>query len=191
VSVRFVETPIPGVVVIEPHVYRDPRGFFLETFQVEAYRAGGIDAAFVQDNHSYSKRGTLRGLHAQNPGAQGKLLRVIAGEIFDVAVDARRGSPTYGKFLAVVLSADNFKQIYVPPGLLHGFVVTSDEAQVEYKCTAYYRPDAEFTVAWNDPDLAIPWPVDAPILSAKDAAAPRLAEVQHRLLDYRPGAREG
>jgi dTDP-4-dehydrorhamnose 3,5-epimerase len=111
---------------------------------------------------------------------------VIAGEVFDVAVDARRGSPTYGKHFSVVLSADNFKQIYVPPGLLHGFVVTSNEAQVEYKCTAYYRPEAEFSVAWNDPDLAIPWPVDAPILSAKDAAAPRLAEVQHRLLDYRP-----
>jgi dTDP-4-dehydrorhamnose 3,5-epimerase len=186
VSVRFVETPIPGVIVIEPHVYRDARGFFLETFQVEAYRTGGIDAPFVQDNHSYSKRGTLRGLHAQNPNAQGKLLRVIEGEVFDVAVDARRGSPSYGRFFSVVLSADNFKQIYVPPGLLHGFVVTSDEAQVEYKCTAYYRPDAEFSVAWNDPDLAIPWPVDVPILSAKDAAAPRLSEVQHRLIDYRP-----
>ena len=184
-SARFVETPIPGVVVIEPQVFRDARGFFLETFQVETYRAGGIDATFVQDNHSHSKRGTLRGLHAQNPNAQGKLLRVIAGEVFDVAVDARRGSPTYGKFFTVVLSADNFKQIYVPPGLLHGFVVTSDVAQVEYKCTAYYRPDAEFSVAWNDPDLAIPWPVDAPILSAKDAAAPRLTQVQHRLLDYR------
>ena len=184
-STRFVATPIPGVAVIEPQVYRDARGFFLETFQVEKYRAGGIPETFVQDNHSHSKRGTLRGLHAQNPNAQGKLLRVIAGEVFDVAVDARRGSPTYGRFFSVVLSADNFKQIYVPPGLLHGFVVTSEEAQVEYKCTAYYRPDAEFSVAWNDPDLAIPWPVDAPILSAKDAAAPRLAEVQHRLLDYR------
>ena len=111
---------------------------------------------------------------------------MIAGEVFDVAVDARLGSPTYGKHFSVVLSSENFKQIYVPPGLLHGFVVTSDEAQVEYKCTAYYRPDAEFSVIWNDPDLAIPWPVDAPILSAKDAAAPRLAEVQHRLLEYRP-----
>jgi dTDP-4-dehydrorhamnose 3,5-epimerase len=186
VTLRFVLTAIPGVVVVEPHVHRDGRGFFLETFQAEKYRAGGIDAVFVQDNHSHSTRNTLRGLHAQNPHAQGKLLRVIAGEVFDVAVDARRGSPTYGRFVAMVLSADNFKQIYVPPGLLHGFLVTSDEAQVEYKCTGYYRPDAEFSVAWNDPDLAIPWPVDAPILSAKDAAAPRLADVQDRLLDYRP-----
>ncbi len=183
-SARFSQTAIPGVVVVEPQVYRDDRGFFLETFQAEIYRAGGIDAVFVQDNHSYSKRGTLRGLHAQNPNAQGKLLRVIAGEVFDVVVEARRGSPVYGHFVTAVLSADNYKQIYVPPGLLHGFVVTSDVAQVEYKCTAFYRPDAEFSVAWNDPDLAIPWPIDEPILSPKDAAAPRLRDVQHRLLDY-------
>jgi len=186
VSLRFVETAIPGVVLVEPQVYRDDRGFLLETFSVEKYRAGGIDAVFVQDNHSHSKRGTLRGLHAQNPNAQGKLLRVVAGEIFDVVVEARRGSPIYGHFVTAVLSADNFKQIYVPPGLLHGFVVTSESAQVEYKCTAYYRPDAEFSVAWNDPDLAIPWPVDDPILSPKDVAAPRLRDVQNRLLDYRP-----
>jgi dTDP-4-dehydrorhamnose 3,5-epimerase len=186
VSTRFALTAIPGVVVVEPQVYRDDRGFFLETFQTETYRAGGIDAVFVQDNHSYSKRGTLRGLHAQNPNAQGKLLRVISGEIFDVVVEARRGSPVYGHFVTAVLSADNFKQVYVPPGLLHGFVVTSDTAQVEYKCTAFYRPDAEFSVAWNDPDLAIPWPIDEPILSAKDAAAPRLRDVQHRLFDYQP-----
>jgi dTDP-4-dehydrorhamnose 3,5-epimerase len=185
VSLRFVETEIPGVVIVEPAVYRDDRGFFLETFQVEKYRAAGIDAAFVQDNHSHSKRGTLRGLHAQNPNAQGKLLRAIEGEVFDVVVDARRGSPAYGRHVTAVLSADNFRQIYVPPGLLHGFVVTSAVAQVEYKCTAYYRPDAEFSVAWNDPDLAIAWPIPDPILSAKDAAAPRLRDVQHRLLDYR------
>jgi dTDP-4-dehydrorhamnose 3,5-epimerase len=186
VSPRFVETAIPGVVVVEPRVFRDDRGFLLESFQTEKYRAGGIDPVFVQDNHSYSKRGTLRGLHAQNPNAQGKLLRVIAGEIFDVAVDARRGSPTYGRHVTAVLSAENFRQIYVPPGLLHGFVVTSDAAQVEYKCTAYYRPDAEFSVAWNDPDLAIAWPTADPILSPKDANAPRLRDVQDRLLDYRP-----
>ena len=188
-SPRFVETAIPGVILVEPQVYRDDRGFFLETFQTDTYRAGGIDAVFVQDNHSYSKCGALRGLHAQNPNAQGKLLRVIAGEIFDVVVEARRGSPVYGHFVTAVLSADNFRQIYVPPGLLHGFVVTSESAQVEYKCTAFYRPDAEFSVVWNDPDLAIPWPVDDPILSAKDATAPRLFEVQHRLLDYRPARR--
>jgi len=186
VSAGFVATEIPGVVIIEPKVFRDDRGFFLETFQSEKYRAGGVDAVFVQDNHSYSVRGTLRGLHAQNPCAQGKLLRVIAGEVFDVAVDARRGSPTYGRHVCAVLSAGNFRQIYVPPGLLHGFVVTSEVAQVEYKCTTFYRPDAELCVAWNDPELAIPWPIADPILSPRDAAAPRLRDVQHRLIDYRP-----
>ena len=185
-SAGFVATEIPGVVIIEPKVFRDDRGFFLETFQSEKYRAGGVDAVFVQDNHSYSVRGTLRGLHAQNPCAQGKLLRVIAGEVFDVAVDARRGSPTYGRHVCAVLSAGNFRQIYVPPGLLHGFVVTSEVAQVEYKCTTFYRPDAELCVAWNDPELAIPWPIADPILSPRDAAAPRLRDVQHRLIDYRP-----
>ena len=185
-SARFVETAIPGVVMIEPQVFRDSRGFFLETFQTEKYRAGGIDAVFVQDNHSHSRRGTLRGLHAQNPNAQGKLLRVLSGEIFDVVVEARRGSPVFGHYATAVLSAENFKQIYVPPGLLHGFVVTSEVAEVEYKCTAFYRPDAEFSVAWNDPELAIPWPIDEPLLSPKDAAAPQLRDVEHRLIDYRP-----
>jgi dTDP-4-dehydrorhamnose 3,5-epimerase len=184
VSAGFVATEIPGVVIVEPKVFQDDRGFFLESFQSEKYRAGGIDAVFVQDNHSYSVHRTLRGLHAQNPSAQGKLLRVIAGEVFDVAVDARRGSPTYGRHVSVELSAKNFRQIYVPPGLLHGFVVTSDVAQVEYKCTTFYRPDAELCVAWNDPDLAIRWPIANPILSARDAAAPRLRDVQHRLIDY-------
>jgi dTDP-4-dehydrorhamnose 3,5-epimerase len=186
VSARFVATGIPGVVIVEPQVFRDDRGFFLESFHSEKYRAGGIDAVFVQDNHSFSVRGTLRGLHAQNPGAQGKLLRVIAGEVFDVAVDARRGSPTYGRHVSAVLSAENFRQLYVPPGLLHGFLVTSETAQVEYKCTTLYRPDAELCVAWNDPDLAIPWPIADPILSPRDAAAPRLRDVQGRLIDYEP-----
>lgn len=184
-TLRFSETPIPGVIVVEPQVHRDDRGFFLETYHAGKYREGGIAASFVQDNHSRSARGTLRGLHAQSPNAQGKLLRVLAGEIFDVAVDARRGSPSYGRHFGLVLSAENFKQLWVPPGLLHGFVVTSETAEVEYKCTALYDPAGEFSVAWNDPDLAIPWPVAEPILSAKDAAAPRLAEVQDRLLDYR------
>jgi dTDP-4-dehydrorhamnose 3,5-epimerase len=184
VTLRFVSTQLPGVVIVEPQVHRDARGFFLETFQAEKYREGGIEAAFVQDNHSLSTRGTLRGLHAQQPHSQGKLLRVLEGEIFDVAVDARLGSPAYGKFVSLVISAENFRQIYVPPGLLHGFVVTSETAQVEYKCSDYWHPEAEFAVAWNDPDLAIPWPIDEPILSAKDADAPRLAEVQERLLPY-------
>ena len=183
-TLRFSETPIPGVVVIEPQVHRDARGFFLETYHAGKYREGGIGATFVQDNTSRSARGTLRGLHAQNPNAQGKLLRVVSGEIWDVAVDARRGSPTYGRHFALALSGENFKQLYVPPGLLHGFVVTSDEAEVAYKCTTLYDASAEFSVAWNDPDLAIRWPVDEPILSAKDADAPRLAELQERLIDF-------
>ena len=183
-TLHFASTAIPGVVLVEPQVHRDARGFFLESYHAEKYREGGIPGPFVQDNHSHSARGTLRGLHAQNPNAQGKLLRVIEGCVFDVAVDARRGSPTYGQHVSAVLSAENMKQIYVPPGLLHGFIVTSDLAQVEYKCTAFYDPAGEFSVAWNDPDLAIPWPIDDPILSEKDAKAPRLAEMQERLVDF-------
>lgn len=185
-SLRFVETKIPGVIRVEPHVHQDERGFFVETFHDEKYREGGIDAHFVQDNHSRSVRGTLRGLHAQNPHPQGKLLRVIEGEIFDVVVDARRGSPTYAQHVCVALSAASFHQLWVPPGLLHGFLVTSEVAQVEYKCTDLYHPEAELSVAWNDPDLGIEWPIASPILSPKDADAPRLAEVQARLIEYVP-----
>lgn len=185
-TLRFEPTAIPGVIRVEPVVHRDDRGFFLETYHAERYRAGGIDAVFVQDNHSRSARGTLRGLHAQAaPHAQGKLVRVIEGEVYDVAVDARRGSPTFGKFAAAVLSEENFHQLWVPPGMLHGFVVTSAIAQVEYKCTAPYVPHAEFSVAWNDPDIAIPWPVDRPLLSEKDRQAPRLRDVADHLLDWR------
>lgn len=184
-SLRFSETRIPGVVLVEPQVHRDARGFFLETYHARKYREGGIAGEFVQDNHSRSLRGTLRGLHCQAPPhGQGKLVRVIEGEVWDVAVDARRGSPTYGKYTAAVLSEENFHQLYVPPGLLHGFVVTSEVAQVEYKCTGLYVPEAEFSVIWNDPDLGIPWPVDQPTLSPKDAAAPRLRDVQDKLAEY-------
>ena len=180
----FHETELPGVILVEPRVHRDSRGFFLESYHAAKYREGGIDATFVQDNHSFSSRGTLRGLHGQSPHPQGKLVRVIEGEIFDVAVDVRRGSPAYGRFLTARLSGENHRQIYVPPGLVHGFVVTSEVAQVEYKCTDFYHPDCEFSVAWNDPALDIPWPVEDPILSPKDAAAPTLAEVQDRLIDF-------
>ena len=181
---RFVETEVVGVILVEPTVHRDERGFFVETYHGTRYREAGIDAVFVQDNHSRSTRGTLRGLHGQFPRCQGKLVRVIEGEIYDVAVDARRGSPTYGKYAAATLSADNFFQLWVPPGLVHGFCVTSETAQVEYKCTDVYHPEDEFSVAWNDPDLAIPWPVPDPILSAKDRDAPRLRDVQDRLLAF-------
>ena len=183
-SLRFVRTEIPGVLVVEPVVHRDPRGFFLETWHAERYREHGIDARFVQDNHSRSARGTLRGLHAQQPRPQGKLLRVVEGEVWDVAVDARLGSPAFGRHVGVVLSAQNFRQVYVPPGVLHGFCVTSEAAQVEYKCTEPYDPRAEFSVRWNDPELAIPWPIAEPLLSEKDRHAPFLSEVRERLIAF-------
>jgi dTDP-4-dehydrorhamnose 3,5-epimerase len=183
---RFVETAIPGVILVEPGVHRDARGFFLETYRESTYREGGIRERFVQDNHSSSTRNTLRGLHAQNPHAQGKLLHVVEGEVFDVAVDARRGSPAYGKYFATRLCADDFRQVYLPPGVLHGFLVISDIAQVVYKCSEFYHPEADFSVAWNDPDIAIAWPVESPILSEKDRRAPRLCEVAERLIDYAP-----
>jgi dTDP-4-dehydrorhamnose 3,5-epimerase len=181
-----METAIPGIVLIEPTVHRDDRGFFLESYRESEYRDGGIRARFVQDNHSSSVKDTLRGLHAQNPNPQGKLVRVIEGEIFDVSVDVRRGSPTYGKHFATRLSADNFHQLYVPPGVLHGFLVTSDVAQVIYKCTDFYRPEADFSVAWNDPEFGIAWPIESPILSEKDRCAPRLQDVEDQLIDYAP-----
>jgi len=178
---KFLATDLPGVIVIEPDIYRDPRGFFLETYHAQKYRDGGIGAGFVQDNHSRSMRHTLRGLHAQQRHPQGKLVRVLQGEIFDVAVDIRRGAPTFGRWVGVTLSADNFRQCYVPPGFLHGFCVLSEWADVEYKCTALYDPTDELGVVWNDPQIGIAWPVPEPILSAKDRGAVRLAEVLDRL----------
>jgi len=185
---RFAPTGIPGVVVVEPTVHRDGRGFFVETYHEPRYRAGGIDARFVQDNHSLSRRGTLRGLHGQSPSPQGKLVRAIEGEIWDVAVDARLGSPSFGQHVAVVLSAESFRQVYLPPGVLHGFCVLSEVAQVEYKCTQVYDPRAEFAVRWNDPELALPWPVAEPLLSEKDRDAPWLRDVRERLVRWE-GAR--
>jgi dTDP-4-dehydrorhamnose 3,5-epimerase len=183
--VPFFETAIPGVIVVEPVVHSDERGFFVETYHEPRYRENGIPESFVQDNHSRSRRGSLRGLHAQSPNPQGKLIRCIEGSIWDVAVDVRLGSPAFGRHVASELSAENFRQLFVPPGLLHGFCVTSDVAQVEYKCTTIYQPDAEFTVRWDDPELAIPWPISDPILSDRDRRAPMLREVQDRLLAYR------
>jgi dTDP-4-dehydrorhamnose 3,5-epimerase len=181
-----METAIPGIILIEPTVHRDDRGFFLESYRESEYRDGGIRARFVQDNHSCSVKHTLRGLHGQYPNPQGKLVRVIEGEIFDVSVDVRRGSPTYGKHFATRLSADNFHQLYIPPGVLHGFLVTSEVAQVVYKCTDFYRPEADFSVAWNDPEFGIAWPIESPILSAKDRCAPRLQDLVDQLIDYAP-----
>ncbi len=182
---RFVRARIPEVVVIEPDVHRDVRGFFLETYHDVKYREAGIVGPFLQDNHSRSAKGTLRGLHLQVRRPQGKLVRVIAGEVYDVAVDVRRESPTFGRWVGVTLSAENFKQCYVPPGFAHGFCVTTDEAQVEYKCTDLYDPGTEVGIAWNDPTLAIPWPVTAPVLSERDRRLPRLDDVLASLPDYR------
>jgi dTDP-4-dehydrorhamnose 3,5-epimerase len=176
------------VLVVEPVVHRDERGFFLETYHAGKYRDGGIGATFVQDNHSRSGRGTLRGLHAQLATRQGKLVRSVEGEIFDVAVDIRRGSPSFGRWVAAHLSSANFHQLWIPPGFAHGFYVLSEVAQVEYKCTALYDPADELVVAWNDPDLAIAWPLAGePLLSGRDRAAPRLAEVLERLPVFSPG----
>jgi dTDP-4-dehydrorhamnose 3,5-epimerase len=175
--VRFVPTELPGVVVVEPDVFRDSRGFFLETYHVDKYRAAGIEGPFVQDNHSRSVRGTIRGLHFQIRRPQGKLVRVIAGEIFDVAVDVRRGSPTFGRWVGFTLSAADFRQSYIPPGFAHGFCVLSEIAEVEYKCTQPYDPADERGIAWNDPHLAIDWPIRKPLLSDRDARLPSLADV--------------
>lgn len=182
---HFRPTALDGVLVIEPDVYRDPRGFFLESYSLEKYRAGGIDLAFVQDNHSRSARGTLRGLHAQWRRPQGKLLRVVSGEIFDVAVDIRRGSPTYLQWVGVTLSAENFHQIYVPPGFAHGFCVVSDIAEVEYKCTDVYDPGYELRVLWNDPAIGIEWPVQEPLLSSQDRDGKPAAECVDLFPEYR------
>jgi dTDP-4-dehydrorhamnose 3,5-epimerase len=184
---RVLTTDLPGVLIVEPDVHRDPRGFFLETFHERKYAEAGISARFVQHNHSHSSRHTLRGLHAQLRRPQGKLVRAIVGEMFDVAVDVRRGSPTFGRWLGVVLSGENFRQLWIPPGFVHGFCVLSERLHVDYKCTDFYDGADELAVAWNDPDIAIDWPVAAPILSEKDRAAPRLAQQLEQLPRYQPG----
>ncbi len=161
-------TPLPGVVLIEPRVFADTRGFFLETWQEERYREYGLPTRFVQDNLSCSSQGTLRGLHFQYPHAQGKLVYVVQGEVFDVAVDIRVGSPTFGHSCEMVLSSENKRQLYIPEGFAHGFCVTSETAIVMYKCTDFYAPQAEGGILWCDPDLQIPWPVQTPTLSDKD-----------------------
>ncbi len=168
---------IPGLLVIEPKVFGDARGFFLETWNKRRYRAAGLDADFVQDNVSFSRRGILRGLHFQNPNPQGKLLQVLQGEVFDVAVDIRRSSRTFGKWHGLVLSSENKRQFYIPPGFAHGFAVLSETALFHYKCTEFYAPKDELAIRWDDPDIAIKWPVKAPLLSERDAKAARLSEL--------------
>lgn len=179
---RFIETSLPGVVLIEPQVFKDARGFFLETFHQGKYVQGAISRTFVQDNHSHSQQGTLRGLHYQIRHAQGKLVYVVTGEIFDVAVDIRRGSPAFGKWVGAHLSAENKLQIYVPEGFAHGFCVLSERADVIYKCTDFYSPEDECGIFWADPTIGINWPVEIPVISEKDSRNPRLADVPERLL---------
>jgi dTDP-4-dehydrorhamnose 3,5-epimerase len=176
---KVIQTALPGVLLFEPVVHRDARGFFLETWREESCRAAGIEAPFVQDNHSRSTRGTLRGLHAQVKKPQGKLVRVIEGEIFDVAVDIRPGSPTFRRWVGERLSGADFRQLWVPPGFAHGFCVLSEAAQVLYKCTTnYYDRNDEIAISWCDPDLAIEWPVEDPLISEKDRNAPRLRDLE-------------
>ena len=165
---HIFETPLAGLLRLEPGVFGDARGFFLETYQQSRFQQAGLPTTFVQDNHSHSQRGTLRGLHFQSPQPQGKLIFVIRGEIWDVAVDLRRDSPTFAQWYGVTLNETNHWQLYVPEGFAHGFCVTSDTADVIYKCTSGYAPQFEQTILWNDPDLKIPWPVTNPLLSVKD-----------------------
>lgn len=173
---QVTPTRLPEVLLITPRVFGDSRGFFLETFHDGRYAEAGISRPFVQDNLSRSVQGTVRGLHFQEPHAQGKLVTVLRGAVYDVAVDVRRGSPTFGEWVAVELTEQNHAQLWIPPGFAHGFCVLSDFADFFYKCTARYAPQSERAIAWNDPALGIPWPVTQPLLSAKDAAAPRLAD---------------
>jgi dTDP-4-dehydrorhamnose 3,5-epimerase len=175
--VNVIETKLPGVLIIEPKVFGDARGYFFETWQLTRYAAIGIRESFVQDNVSYSACGVLRGLHYQNPNPQGKLVSVLQGEVFDVAVDIRVSSPTFGQWVGVNLSGDNHRQLWVPPGFAHGFCVTSETAYFSYKCTDLYTPQAEGGVMWNDPDLGIQWPLADIILSDKDRLYARLKDI--------------
>ncbi len=186
---NFLPTDLPGVWLIEPQVHGDARGFFMETYRAEEFAARGIGCAFVQDNHSRSAQGVLRGLHYQLGRPQAKLVRVTTGEVYDVAVDVRRGSPTFGRWMAAILSAENRRQLFIPEGFAHGFCVLSDTAEFVYKCSDYYAPAEERGIIWNDPKLAIPWPLPAgssPLLSAKDQRYPTLGEVPAADLPVHP-----
>jgi dTDP-4-dehydrorhamnose 3,5-epimerase len=182
--VKFHATPLTGVVLVEPRVFEDARGFFMETYHAPRFAAAGIRLPFVQDNHARSVKNTLRGLHFQVTRPQGKLVRVVAGKVFDVAVDLRRGAPTFAQWHGAVLSAENRLQIYIPPGFGHGFCVLSDTADVIYKCTDVYDPAGDRAIRWDDPQIAIDWPVTDPILSPKDAAAPTLDAYTGELFPY-------
>jgi dTDP-4-dehydrorhamnose 3,5-epimerase len=176
---KFTPSPIlPEVIIIEPDVFPDKRGYFMETYHQQKFTDGGINIRFVQDNQSVSTRGTLRGLHYQIKRPQGKLIRVLYGEVFDVSVDIRRSSPNFGKWFGITLSADNKKAVYIPPNFAHGFCVLTDKVEFFYKCADFYEPDYERAIRWDDPDLAIDWPIRAPILSERDAACPFLRDAE-------------
>ena len=174
---NVIRCELEGLLVLEPQVFGDARGFFLETWNQRRYTEAGLAVPFVQDNLSFSRRGTLRGLHFQNPSPQGKLVSVLTGEVFDVAVDLRRRSPTFGQWLGTTLSEENRRQFYVPPGFAHGFVVVSETALFHYKCTEFYSPKDELTLRWDDPQVGIRWPVENPVLSPKDAKGLLLREL--------------
>lgn len=179
---EIIKTPLEGVLMFKPKIFGDMRGYFVETWQEERYKEAGIHFPFVQDNLSKSTRGILRGLHFQKNYPQGKLVMVSLGEVFDVAVDIRKGSPTFGKWFGSVLSEKNLNQLWIPPGFAHGFVVLSEEAHFQYKCTDYYHPEDEGSIRWNDPEIGIEWPIDfEPVISAKDAQAPAFSSVKKLL----------
>jgi dTDP-4-dehydrorhamnose 3,5-epimerase len=178
------ETSLPGVLLLEPRIFNDDRGFFFESYHEKRAWDAGLKVKFVQDNHSFSKQGTLRGLHYQLKNPQGKLVRVVTGEVFDVAVDIRQGSPTFGKWHGAYLSAKNYRQLYVPPGFGHGFCVVSETADFLYKCTDFYAAGDEYAIRWDDLEIGIDWPIADPILSAKDAIAPLLKDATHQLPIY-------
>ncbi len=175
-ALNVIETSLPGVLVLEPEVFADERGFFIETYRADRFRQLGIDANFVQDNHSRSARGVLRGLHYQEPNGQAKLVRCTRGALYDVAVDIRIGSPHFGQWFAVELTEENKRMMWVPAGFAHGFCALTDDADLVYKCTTFYDPQSDRSILWNDPDLGIAWPIASPRLSRKDAAAPRLKD---------------
>ncbi len=174
---KVTETELPGVLLLEPQVFSDDRGWFLETWSVQRYAEAGLSGTFVQDNVSFSHKGTVRGLHFQYPQSQGKLIQILVGEVFDVAVDIRIGSPAFGKWTAGTLSVANHRQLYIPPGFAHGFCVLSETAVFSYKCTEYYNAAYDCGIIWNDPDINIDWPISEPVFSPKDAGLAKLKDI--------------